>query len=378
MPADPVSIRLVPEQFGAAERQIARSGALVATAFRYPSGVAGLHLDNGAGRVTMLPFQGQQIWDVRFLGRRLTMRSMIEVPVPGRDYLANYGGFLLHCGAAAMGNPGPEDDHPLHGELPNAPYDEATLVFGEDERGAYLELMGKTRHAVAFGPCYDARPSVRIRPGATVIEIAIEIENRRAVPMELMYLAHLNFRPVEGGRLVDTVIDDDRDIAIRTALPPGLAADPGFLAWRDRVAERPALHRTIEAGQVVDPELVMTLRCAADAAGWAEALQLHPDGTADLVRHRPAELDHAVRWMVRAPDMEALGLVLPATAAPDGRAAARAAGTVRHLPPGGTFRCAYEAGALDAAATAAALRRIAAVRDAALRDAAAQDGGTLR
>ena len=40
---------------------------------------------------------------------------------------------------------------------------------------------------------------------------------------------------------------------------------------------------------------------------------LHPDGTADYIRHQPQELDHGVRWICRTPDQDALGMVLPET-----------------------------------------------------------------
>ena len=58
-------------------------------------------------------------------GRQLTMRSMFDQPQATRNYLETYGGFLIHCGFTAMGVPTKEDSHPLHGELPNAPYRQA-------------------------------------------------------------------------------------------------------------------------------------------------------------------------------------------------------------------------------------------------------------
>ncbi|MGB8313132.1 MAG: hypothetical protein WCE69_01450, partial [Aestuariivirga sp.] len=73
--------------FPSAEKELARSGGLTASIFRYPSGVAALRLRNGAGVMTLLPYHGQQIWDVAFLGRPLTMRSMFDAPVDTTDYL---------------------------------------------------------------------------------------------------------------------------------------------------------------------------------------------------------------------------------------------------------------------------------------------------
>ena len=102
----------------------------------------------------------------------------------------------------------------------------------------------------------------------------------------------------------------------------------------------------------------MALDCREDADGWAHAAQILPDGTADFVSHRPEELDHAVRWMTRNGDQEALGVVLPATAEADGYTAEKAKGNLRILPPGGVFSCRLQLGALDAGETARLRRKI--------------------
>src|SRR5262249_45909588 len=82
---------------------------------------------------------------------------------------------------------------------------------------------------------------------------------------------------------------------------------------------------------------------------WAHSLQLHPDGAADFVSHRPDQLDHGLRWIARNIDQDALGLLLPATAEADGYTAEKAKGNLRLLPPQGEFRCDLEFGALQPA-----------------------------
>ena len=77
-------------------------------------------------------------------------------------------------------------------------------------------------------------------------------------------------------------------------------------------------------------------------------MQVHPDGAADFVRHRPAELPKGVRWMTRTGDQDAIGIVLPATAEPDGYTAEKAKGNVLILAPGAEWRCTMEFGVLDA------------------------------
>ena len=44
------------------------------------------------------------------------MKSMFDEPNLLRQYLETYGGFLLHCGATAMGALSAEDTHLQHGD----------------------------------------------------------------------------------------------------------------------------------------------------------------------------------------------------------------------------------------------------------------------
>jgi len=98
-----------------------------------------------------------------------------------------------------------------------------------------------------------------------------------------------------------------------------------------------------------DPEVVFFIDYLTDGAGWAHSMQVHPDGWADFVSHRPAELDHGIRWISRTADQDALGLLLPATAEPEGYTAEKAKGNIKVLPPGDEFRFSLEAGALSPA-----------------------------
>src|SRR5690606_3426413 len=89
-----------------------------------------------------------------------------------------------------------------------------------------------------------------------------------------------------------------------------------------------------------------TIDYLADSEGWAHTMQLYPDGSADYIRHRPAQLDKGVRWICRTPDQDALGMVLPATAEPEGYHAEKAKGNIKIIPAGGSYFCEMEAGVL--------------------------------
>lgn len=341
-------IHLAPHYFDARERTLLEQGELSATAFLFDSGVAALRLRNSQGELVMLPFQGQQIWSATFGGRNLTMKSMFDGPRPTSDYLSTYGGFLLHCGATAMGVPMGEDTHPLHGELPNAPYQKAWIVLGEDEGGEFIALGGEYQHTVAFSFNYVAHPLVKLYAGANRCWISITVQNLKQTPMEFMYLAHVNFRPVDNGRLVYSAPCTPATARVRKSIPEHVHPTLAYLDFLKELQRHPEKHNLLAPDLPFDPEVVLTFDYLAGPDGWAHSMQVHPDGTADYIRHRPAQLDKGVRWISRTPDQAALGLVLPATAEPEGYHAEKAKGNLKVIPAGGAYTCEMEAGLLTA------------------------------
>lgn len=352
---------LYPEFFGPKERPFIQSGDLTASLFRYDSGVAAVRLGNGADELVMLPFQGQQIWSAHLGGRDLTMKSMFDEPQPTQDYLGTYGGFLIHCGFTAMGVPTEHDTHPLHGELPNAPYQQAYLVQGKDDQGPYIGLGGRYQHTVAFSYNYVAEPLVKLRPGRSLIQISMQCTNLKQTPMEYMYLAHANFRPADYGRLLYSAQVTPQTVRVRRSIPSHVKPGPAYLAFLDQLGKQPELHHELRPDLSFDPEIVFGIDYLADAEGWGHTLQVHPDGSADYIRHRPDQLKVGVRWICRTPDQDALGMNLPATAEPEGYTAEKAKGYVELLPGGGVWRCDMELGVLaatDAEQIAAKIARI--------------------
>lgn len=357
-----ISFNLNCVNFGTGETVIAETGTLTASAFRYPSGLQAVRIRNAVGEIVCLPYQGQQIADATFHGRRLTNRTMFDEPMVASAYLGNCGGFLVHCGLTATGNPAPGDTHPLHGEIPNMPYQQAWLVAGEDEDGPWMGITGVARYTVAFTHNYEIRPLVKLHAGSARIAAEVEIRNLKHTPMELMYLAHVNFRPHDGGRLLDTVPDDAASIRIRTKLPDLFKPADSHKALLEKLKVNPALHRDLAPAGGIDPELVMGLSFKSDPQGWAHAMQLLPDGTADYISHKPAELPGGVRWIARNANQDALGLFLPGTAEADGYTAEKAKGNVKIIPPRGTYRFSLSFGALTKNETAAMKAEIESVR----------------
>ena len=119
--------------------------------------------------------------------------------------------------------------------------------------------------------------------------------------------------------------------------------DPSQL---DLIRERPELHRTISASLRYNPELVLALDCIAGPDGLVHAMQLHPTARLTSSPTDSADFDHAVRWISRSDGRDALGLLLPSTAEPEGYEAENAKGNLKVLASSSAVSFAVEFGAL--------------------------------
>lgn len=346
----PITINLDRNYFTPKEKVFAQNGDLRASLFLYDSGVHGIKIENKLGYITVLPYQGQQIWDCNFLDRNLTMKSMFKEPIPNVDYLKSYGAFLLHCGATAMGVPSEKDSHPLHGELPNAEYEKAWLQIGEDENGKYISVGGQYHHCVAFNTNYVAIPNIRVYENSSLIDVSISIENLKKTDMELMYMMHINFRPVDNSEIIYTADYTPEKIMVHDSLPSHMQTDSDsarLIKYLKDLKTKPELHHKLDPELPYDPEVVLIIKYNEDENGDAHSMQLHPDGYASYVSHRPSELKYGVRWIARTKDEDAMGLVLPSTAGHRGYTTEKELGNVEILPAGAKVEYHVKAGILN-------------------------------
>ena len=350
-PARPARVFLHNTSIPDGPQSVAEYGSLRATSFRFASGVTAVRLENELGALVVLPFKGQQIWSAEFGGagverRVLTWRSMVAEPQASTDFLSTFGGFLQHCGVLGVGGPGPQDTHALHGELPSAPYQRAWIEAGSDERGDYLAVGGEFRHAVAFSHNYTMQPQVRLYAASSLFRVSVALTNHKQTPMEFFYLAHVNFRPVDGGRLVYSAQKSPQHVRVRAEVPSHLTPKPGYVEMLQELKRNPSGHETLVAGQQYDPEAVFLIDYEADAEGWAHTMQVHPDGSADYLRHRTDELPRATRWISRTPDQDAIAIAEVGTSEPEGATRERAKGNARTLAPGESWSAGFDVGLL--------------------------------
>ena len=100
---------------------------------------------------------------------------------------------------------------------------------------------GHYDHTTAFTHNYRATPSVKVYENDTVLPIALNIANRFHKPMDLMYMCHINFRPVEGARLVYSAPSTPEHFAVRSTFPDHVKPSDEHKAFLARLAADPSI-----------------------------------------------------------------------------------------------------------------------------------------
>lgn len=339
-------IELRETMFGEAEKPLVEMGGFRVSTFRYASGVAAVRIANRRGHLIILPFKGQQIWRCVMDGRDLSMKSMFDEPVETRNYLETYGAFFIHCGMSVMGVPGPDDTHPLHGEMPNAPFQKAWLIC--DEAHHMITLGGSYHYAVAFTVNYLATSTITLGENDAVFDIRLNVENLKKSPMELMYLAHANFRPIDNGELIYSAPYTKEFVRVRQSIPSHIKPKAGYREFIADLADNPQLHHVLTPGLAFDPEIVFFIDMQADRNGFAHAMLKRPDGTADYIRYRPDQAAKCVRWICRTGEQDAIGMAFPSTAEPEGYMAEKAKGNLVEVAAGAIWSIDMRLGNLTA------------------------------
>ncbi len=347
-----MKLNLQKSFFADRENKLLEFGEFEISAFRYSSGVEALSVKNSKCSFIFLPFLGQQIWHYCVDGRELSMQTNIKEPLVPKQYLENYGGFLYHCGIISMG--APDESHPQHGEIPNAEYKSAYIECGEDEGGKYIALGGELVHETAFVRGYRFRPCTKLYEGSAVFKINIEIENTRAYPLEYMYLCHINFRPLDGAKLITSAKYDAEHITIYNTVD-----SPALLDYIARLEKDLTIMDKIGAeGQVYDPELCFGIKYESDENMRAYTMQ-YTDSGACFVSHPVDYLPYSIRWISRTKSEQAMGMVLPATGEHLGYENAKAKGQLKIVEPNGKISFTMEAGYIEKDAADAVKEKIA-------------------
>ena len=161
------------------------------------------------------------------------------------------------------------------------------------------------------------------------------VENRSFAPMELMYMAHVNFDFLPGARIHQPAPFTPDRTRVRAAVPAHVTPNPDYLALIEALADDPARMETLSEPGRYDPEQVFYVRDpATDAQGWSHLMLRRPEGDGFSLSYRPAQFPKLVRWIFVNGDTEVAAFALPSTCEPEGYLAEKAKGNVRILGSG--------------------------------------------
>ncbi|OFS67842.1 MULTISPECIES: aldose 1-epimerase family protein [Trueperella] len=325
--------------FEPAPQTIIDSGDLRATTKRYPSGIASLTIANERGYVEVLPFMGQIIWDAAFDGHSLRMKNMFSEPRPATEISDIYGCFAFHSGLLAAGCPAPDDDHPLHGEFPCAPMQEAWLEIDDDA----IRVVSMREYVRGFGHHYRATPSVRLEAGASDFEIALSVTNLSEYqPMPLQYMCHMNYAFVEGGTMNQSL--PEGAFQLRRSVPAHVTPTPRWTEINEQILEGKIDADSLDRAKEFDPEIVYF---ADDLPSYGDDLEFtlrSPEGHAFFVEFSSKDFPVATRWLLYNADQQVAAFVLPGTSRPEGYNAAEKCGMLIMLNAGETKKFTVKTG----------------------------------
>lgn len=321
-------IELQRGYFSDSSKVIFQNAEMTASLFSYPSGVEAIELKNSRGRMVVLPFMGQMIWDLEFDDTDFKMKNMFSQPKKVTSVIDTYGCFAFHSGLIRNGCPGPEDDHDLHGEMPCAEMDRAWLEISDEG----INICGETEYVKGFGHHYLARPMVRMFNKESFIEISMNVKNLSGSEMPLQYMCHTNYKYVEKAVMKQNI--PDNAFKLRESVPGHVKPTEKWLEYNKKLLSGEERITTLTQPEMYDPEIVFfadRLNMFQEAAEFEMA---SPDGTIFFTKFSTAELNYATRWILHNSDQQVGAFVLPGTCRPEGFLAAEKAGTLVKLAAG--------------------------------------------
>ncbi|MEW6869007.1 aldose 1-epimerase family protein [Trueperella pyogenes] len=325
------TLTLHEQFFDHTPQTIISSGALRVITKRYSSGIASLTIANERGHVEVLPFMGQIIWDAVFDGHSLRMKNMFPEPRPATEITDTYGCFAFHSGLLAAGCPSPDDDHPLHGEFPCAPMQEAWLEITEDS----IRVVSMREYVKGFGHHYRAMPSVKLAAGSAQFDIELAVTNLSEYqPMPLQYMCHMNYAFVEGGQMSQSL--PEGAFQLRRSIPAHVTPTARWKDINTQILAGEIDADSLDVAKEFDPEIVYF---ADDLPSYGDNLEFtlaSPEGYAFFVEFSSKDFPVATRWLLYNADQQVAAFVLPGTSRPEGRIAAQKCGMLIELKAGET------------------------------------------
>lgn len=321
-------IELQRNFFTESRKEFFRNAEMIVNLFRYPSGVEAIEFKNTRGRMVVLPYMGQMIWDLEFDGVDLKMKNMFSQPKKVTGVVDTYGCFAFHSGLIRNGCPGPEEDYELHGEMPCAEMDRAWLEITDYG----IKICGESEYVKGFGNHYLARPTVTLFNQETFIEISMSVKNLSGSAMPLQYMCHTNYAFKENAIMKQNI--PDHVFKLRETIPEHVKPTEKWMQYNKKLLSGEEMITALNQSDMYDPEIVFFADDLDKYQSEAEFEMISADGNTFFTRFSTAELNYATRWILHNNDQQVGAFVLPATCRPEGFQAAKKAGTLLSLGAG--------------------------------------------
>ncbi|TNH05072.1 DUF4432 family protein [Testudinibacter sp. TR-2022] len=316
------TIPLYSELFSREKKILLQNSQITVEGFKYNSGIEAIKISNQKGFITVLPFYGQIIWDAYFNGHSLKMKNMFSEPKCGTEIIDTYGCFSFHSGLIRNGCPAPEDNHPLHGEMPCAAMDKAWLEFEDN----HVALCGEYEYVKGFGDHYLAQPKVILYADSSLFDIQMQVTNLASVEMPLQYMCHMNYCYEHGATFSQNI--PDAAIKLRESIPAHVKPTPEWSAFNEKIKQGEYSLTRLENDELYNPEIVFFMDDLQQYQANLEYRMQSPDGHCYLTKFSSEQFNYATRWILYNADQQVGAFVLPATCRPEGYLAAQRSGTL--------------------------------------------------
>lgn len=322
------TIKLQKYYFTEQRTTIFQSDEFKVTLFRYPTQIEAVEVENSRGKVVILPYYGQIIWDLVFDETNLKMKNMFSQPKKADCIVDTYGCFAFHSGLLSNGCPGPEDDYQLHGEMACADMDEAWMEVTPD----HVKIGGCYEYVKGFGHHYLASPSVTLLAKATHIAIDMNVKNLSGSDMPLQYMCHMNYAYLSEAKMTQNI--NESAFKIRKSIPDHVKPTPKWLAFTEQLQKSEGTLSRLDAPEMYDPEIVFFADHIDQYQKNAHFELVSPEHITFYTEFSTEEFPYATRWLLYNSDQQVAAFVLPGTCRPEGFTVAKKAGSLIYLSAG--------------------------------------------
>ncbi|MCG3884837.1 aldose 1-epimerase family protein [Photobacterium leiognathi] len=319
-----IKILLHKELFSSEKKEILSSKSFDVYAFKYSTGIEAIEIKNAKGRIVVLPFMGQMIWEAEFLGVNMCMENMFSEPRKATNIIETYGCFAFHSGLLRNGCPGDTDDHPLHGEFACADINESWIEMNESE----VKLVSSFEYVMGFGHHYHALPSVSLKSKESALTINMQVKNLGGSPMPLQYMCHINSRYIKNAEFTQNV--PDSIINLRKTIPAHVKPNKQWLRFNKILGESKPISK-LDQEEMYNPEIVYFMDELSQVTDKAIFEMASPEGFNLFTEFSTKDFNYATRWILKNEDQSVAAYALPVTCRPEGFNAAKENNTVIYL-----------------------------------------------